>query len=807
MFGRGSKQALSMNPEVIAASPELAGSRRRTNRKGIVWRLVFGLAIFTSAFLLFQVQLVLGKFLLPWFGGTSAIWATCLLFFQLLLLGGYVYAHQISSSYSLRGQGKIHLALIGVSVAWILVAWSQWGSAILPSVAWKPAPEAAPVLGILKLLLLSVGLPFLLLSTTGPLLQAWYARLNLGGRHDPPYFLYALSNVGSLLGLLSYPLALEPIYRLKTQSHLWGAGFIFFAIFCAVCAWEAHRSKLGPETSPPAEDDRAPAATDTAPTRRWLWFMLPMAASAMLLATTNLLTQDVAPIPLLWVLPLCVYLLSFVLTFHGTWYRRAVFHPLFALTAMLGILALFQGSQLPIILQIAVYLALLFAACMVCHGELARIKPAARYLTAFYLLLSAGGAAGGLFVAIIAPMIFPTFIEYHIALYAIAALLVIALVLDKQSWLHEPKPDLLIPLAAFTFVFAIPKFLAWIGMTRIPRRATFPYNMVLVGLLGICVWLAFTGGPKWARRRKFRWYEVTLGAIFLLLSAGLYRQLSFQDKYLLLRERNFYGALAVYEVWDKEMLNSAYEFLHGRVTHGVQVKKNRKLPASYYGEKTGAHLALTTHPRRAIGPMRVGAVGLGIGTVAAFSRPGDVYRFYELNPAVIRLAQGEGGYFTYLNDAPARIEIVPGDARLSLEAEAARHEFQNFDVLFLDAFNGDSVPVHLLTREAMALYLSHLRGPDSVIVVNITNFAIDLSPVVATLAETYGMKASLIQSELNTGVFLPSAFVLLTKGNSLDVPQIRQVGRPIGAPAKTGTADGQLWTDDYSNVVSVLRRR
>lgn len=284
-------------------------------------RFAFGFAIFISAFLLFQVQLLLGKFLLPWFGGTSRIWATCLLFFQILLLAGYYYAHRISCSFGPSNQGKVHLAFLGLAAVWILLAWWFWGSPLLPGTSWKPAPSAAPIAGILKLLVVSVGVPFLLLSATGPLLQNWYAHLDLGHQKKAPYFLYALSNAGSLLGLLSYPIFFEPQFRLRTQRWLWGSGFALFLVSCALCAWQA----LSSRTHTVQKAQAAPAVESVGtPSPRWLWFALPMLGSIMLLATTNFLTQDVAPIPLLWVLPLCIYLLSFVLTFHGTWYRRGL---------------------------------------------------------------------------------------------------------------------------------------------------------------------------------------------------------------------------------------------------------------------------------------------------------------------------------------------------------------------------------------------------------------------------------------------------------------------------------------------------
>ena len=764
----------------------------------LVRRFAFGFAIFTSAFLLFQVQLLLGKFLLPWFGGTSGIWATCLLFFQVLLLAGYYYAHRISCSFRPAGQGKIHLAFLALAMVWILLAWFFWGSPLLPGASWKPEPGAPPIAGILKLLLVSVGVPFLLLSTTGPLLQNWYAHLDVGGHKKAPYFLYALSNAGSLLGLLSYPILLEPQLRLKTQSWFWGIGFGLFVLSCVVCAWQARAAKVQ-DVPPIAETPIGDSLAASSP--RWLWFALPMLGSVMLLATTNFLTQDVAPIPLLWVLPLCIYLLSFILTFHGTWYRRGLFHPLFAVTALLVILALFRGDDMRLISQIAIYLLFLFVACMVCHGEVARLKPEARHLTSFYLLLSAGGAAGGIFVAIIAPSIFPTFWEYQLGLWAIALLLLIILFRDRTSWLHSAKPNFLVPIAALTLLLLVPKYLVHAGIFRMPTSLSLVYNFCLGVLIAACIWLAFTGGPNWTRHRKFRWYEMTAIGSFLLLTAALCVQVNASNDYQY-RHRNFYGAVAVFAHWDVNMIHVAYEFMHGRTIHGIQLTDNRKEPASYYGEGSGARLALLTNPQRQAGPMRVGAIGLGIGTIAAYARPGDVYRFYEINPEVIDLAQGKKGYFTYLQDSPARIEVVPGDARLSLEAEATRGDLQKFDVLFADAFSGDSIPVHLLTKEAMGLYLSHLRGPDSVIVINVTNRAIDISPVVAGLAQKYGLKATLIDSPNRGAIFLRSDFVLLTRGKSLDIPEIQKIGYPLRLDRQV--PESRIWTDDYSNVARLL---
>jgi hypothetical protein len=767
---------------------------------GRVSRLVFGTAIFVSAFLLFQVQLILGKFLLPWFGGTSAIWTTCLLFFQSLLFAGYFYAHKVSTSFDLNRQARIHLFSLAVTAFAVVLAWRFWGSPFLPSAEWKPVAGSAPILGILKLLLLGVGLPFLLLSSTGPLLQKWYDQLHRGDGSEPPYFLYALSNVGSLLGLLTYPMVVEPTFGIGKQSNIWGAGFAFFILVCAACAWTVQRSAQAARDLPVIHE---PEVKGSISARWWLWFTLPALGSVMLLATTNLLTQDVAPVPLLWVLPLSVYLLSFVFTFgKSSWYFRGLFHPLFALAALVTVIALFRGTNMSVFGQIGVFLAMLFSACMVCHGELARIKPGARDLTAFYLTLAAGGAFGGILVGIIAPLIFPAIWEYHIGLWAIAALLALILFLDKDSWLHDPRPEPWIPMALFAIIYLVPKYLAHIGMITIPAQIASAYKIGLVVVVLILLWLVFGAGS--ARRRSFRWYEITLVASLLLLSAALYAHLTLQKGRLLYRTRNFYGALSVYQQWDSDMIRSNFTLAHGRIVHGIQIEQDRKSPTTYYDKNSGVGLALSFNPRAKTGDMRVGAIGLGAGTVAAYSRPGDVYRFYEINPAVIRLAQGAGGYFSFLKDAPAQIEIAPGDARLSLEAEAARHDFQNFDVFIVDAFNGDSIPIHLLTREAMKVYLSHLRGPDSVIAVHISNLAVDLSPVVAGLAKLYRLNGILITTRTDTGVIVPSEWILLTRGNSLKAPEIQLAGKPM---LVFGNVNSDVWTDDYSELLSLLGYR
>ena len=793
------------DPETMIASEQeektTARECQREKKFPTGLSLLFGIAIFISAFLLFQVQLLLGKFLLPWFGGTSGVWATCLLFFQVILFGGYFYSHKISQLAALNRQTYIHLVFLVVAGALVMLAWHVWGSPILPDQGWKPRPGSAPVLGILKLLGLAIGVPFLLLSSTGPLLQKWYHEIRINDRTEPPYFLYALSNAGSLIGLLSYPVFLEPFVGLDKQSAIWGAGFLFFVLSCGACVWVVRRSHgQGVQVQFVSGDQ---SGSTVAP-RPWIWFMLAALGSIMLLATTNLLTQDVAPVPLLWVLPLSVYLLSFIFTFQTrSWYVRGLFHLLFAFMTLLAVIALFRGTDMNVIKQVAVFLGMLFAACMVCHGELARLKPAGKYLTGFYLTVAGGGAFGGIFVGIFAPLIFPAIWEYHIGLWAIAVLLGFVLFTDKESWLHDPKPDPWILTAFCAVMFLIPKYLARLGLVTIPERITPIYNVMI--LIVVAVWTVMTLGGRWVPRLRWPGYKITFATGLLALTAALVAHLAKHKGDLVYRERNFYGALSIHRTWDKDMLHSNLTLMHGRITHGVQIEQNRGLATTYYDTSSGVGLALSTHPERASGAMRVGAIGLGAGTIAAYARPSDVYRFYEINPAVIRLAQGVGGYFTFLKDSPGRIEIVPGDARLSLEAEAARGDFQKFDVLIVDAFNGDSIPVHLLTREAMKLYLSHLRNRDSVIAVHISNLAVDLAPVVDTLANLYGMHGTLVIGTLDTGVIFPSEWILLTRGNSLNAPEIKLAGKPVLAFGDTDQE--RFWTDDYSNVLTLLNYR
>jgi len=641
-----------------------------------VW--LYALTIFLSAFLLFQVQPLMGKWILPWFGGGPAVWTVCLLFFQTVLLAGYGYAHLVRTRLGERGQALVHAAVIVGAVLLLPIA---------PSAGWKPDGAEEPTWRVLGVLGASVGLPYFALSATSPLLQAWFSAARPGAS---PYRLYALSNAGSLLALASYPFLIEPALRLRSQAAVWSAGFAAFAA-------------------------------------------LPACGSVLLLAITNQVCADVGVLPFLWVLPLGLYLVSFILSFHSERiYQRAVFWPLLVLAAPAVLWLLHENVDVDLLWQVVGYGSALFVCCMVCHGELARLKPSPRHLTSFYLTASAGGALGGLLVALVAPLVFDAYFELHVGLWACFALAV----------------------AAF-----------W--RERAPHRRWRRWAAVLFGIGNLAV----------------------LAAVATGLAFDVHRQ----GGGALSTSRSFYGILRVTENEDFTNEGVYYSLRHGSILHGCQYVSEplRFQPTTYYGETSGVGLALLN--RRCGEPMNVGVVGLGVGTLAAYGQPGDTYRFYEINPEVRRLATT---WFTYLADSAAECEVVMGDARLSLEREAP----QGYDVLALDAFTGDAIPLHLLTAEAFEIYRRHLK-PDGVLAVHISNRFLDLEPVVLALAERFGMAAAVIdideeeREELST-----STWVLVTADREfLECPAIQD------AAAEPGPIVSRLWTDDFSDLFNILK--
>lgn len=672
---------------------------------------LFAITVFLSAFLLFQIQPIVAKMILPWFGGSSSVWSTCIVFFQAELLLGYAYVHWLHEKLPARRQALVHGGLLLLSLAALPVAADP---------AWKGLALAHPGWSVLAVLATAVGAPYLLLSTTGPLMQAWYARsfasVSTGAQ---PYRLYALSNLASMLALVSYPVLVEPLWPVGTQARLWSAGYAAFVAACltsAVFAWR--------RMSAPVADQ--PLALAPAPHPGWreclLWVGLSATPSILLLAMTRHLTQDVAPVPFLWVLPLSIYLLSFILCFDAP---RYYLRPLFLGALPLAFLALDSvldsGTDVPVL--IGLVSASLFVFCMVCHGELVRRKPPLRHLTLFYLMLSVGGALGGMLVGLLAPAVFKAYFELPLGLFLCAALMLAVL------W-RELRP-------------------AWRGV-------------LLLALLA---------------------YGWRLGDISLAYVQGFRRV-----------ERNFYSQLRVEDSSDAA-LGVQRAMLHGRINHGEQFldPAHRRQPTAYYCEKSGIGRAIRSLPQRQ--PLKLGVVGLGTGTLSVYGRPGDEMRIYEINEQVLDLARSE---FSYLADSPARIVPVLGDGRLMLEREPP----QQFDLLAMDAFSGDSIPAHLLTLEAMQTYLGHLK-PEGLLAVHITNHYLDLRPVMAAAAQYFGRAALLytLEPDEQDAYCRSSDWVLF-----MSAQRAANLSAGLrGGEALAPRPSFRPWTDSFSNLLGILK--
>ncbi len=781
----------SSQPASFGAREATSGPAARRPAAGPAPQPPFAVAIFLSAFLLFQVQLLLGKKILPMFGGAPAVWTACLLVYQVLLLAGYAYAHGLAARISLRRQALAQIGLLSLSGVALIALSRLWPTPITPGANWRPAADANPTWTIVWYLLASIGLPFFLLSTTSPLLQHWYAQA-LPGRS--PYRLYALSNAGSLLGLLSYPFLAEPYWGLRTQAWVWTASYLLAALAYAGCAARVLTVRPAAPASPESLGAGARAGI-TPRSMPVLWMSYAACASVLLLATTNFICQEVAVIPFLWVVPLCLYLLSFILCFESDrWYRREVFHALFAVTAGLVMLVTLPGAEYSYLWQLVFCCALLFAGCMVCHGEAARTRPPAQDLTRFYLSLAAGGALGGICVSLLAPQAFPGYWEFPLGILGCAALLLLSVRRDPGSWWHTGQSWAAIALLA-GILSLTPSILSavWPPAARIPAGIRW----------AVCVSLGCISFGLWVRQRRpsdtsFRpaWVRLSARLALTLLTAGLTIPQKADFFHVIGRSRNFYGVLSVVDVQPENYL----ALRHGKTVHGFQFRDPNlsRIPTGYYGPHGGANILLRHWPQH---PMRVGLVGIGAGTLAALAQPGDVYRFYEINPDVLRWSSGKDAYFTYLRDSPGQIQIVLGDARLSLEREASRGERQQFDVLVLDAFSSDAIPMHLLTREAFAVYEQHLRGPDSVIAVHISNRTLDLGPVVAGLAKEFHYSFLRTHPTWMSGFSAQSDWILLSKdAASLSAPELKQASI---VPEKGERS--VLWTDDYSNLLGALR--
>lgn len=676
--------------------------------------LLYACTIFVSAFLLFQVQPIIAKIILPWFGGTAAVWTTCMLFFQTALLGGYLYSHWTTNRLSSRAQTTLHIILMAISLAVL---------PIVPGEAWKPSGAENPTFRILALLAATVGVPYLLLSTTGPLIQAWYARAFPGAS---PYRLFALSNIGSMLGLLGYPTLVEPTLPTRTQAYIWSAAYGLFVLLCGFCAWRSRDLK---STAIESDSDEVAATPPTF--GLWtLWASLAACASILLLAVTTHLTSDVAPIPFLWVLPLSIYLLTFILTFDSKgWYSRLWYLPLVAISLAGMAWALRADTELHIAAKVGIFAAGLFFCCMACHGELSTLKPHPRYLTGFYLMISVGGALGGLFVGIVAPYVFNQYMELEIGMVLCPILIMLSHFRDRQSPLQSSR-----------------------------------------------------GG--WA------WVLATGGTLMLVIFLG--RMIHENSKGYRVIARNFYGELRTADYGSPDEGEWARKLTHGVINHGEQYlhPSRAREATSYFGPNTGVARAIMAKDRNQ--PQRIGITGLGAGVMITYARAIDHIRIYEINPLVIDVAKKE---FSFIKDCPGKIDLVLGDARLSLE----REQPNNYDILHMDAFSSDSVPVHLLTKEAFQLYFRHLK-PDGILVMHISNRYLNLEPVVARVAESVGKSAVFVSDTgdddlgyYGTDMVLVGTKEALSKGDLGNFPPPQRNDKVL------------LWTDDYSNLFRIIR--
>ena len=761
----------------------------------------YAVTVFLEAFLLFQIQPLIGKYILPWFGGAPAVWSTCLLFFQIVLLGGYLYAHGVASRLSPRAARVLHVVLLLLSLLLLAVLSAAWGSPILPGPGWKPADPGKPVERILILLAASVGLPYLLLSSTSPLLQAWAARTHPSAR---VYRLYALSNLGSLLALVSYPTLVERYVPLRTQAWIWAGAFAAFAAGSILCAWQSAFSRQGTVRPAAASSVAFSVPTSSGRLPHFFWFALAFGGSMMLLATTNQMCQEVASIPFLWVLPLSLYLLSFVICFENDrLYARWLFGPMLAAALGWAGLVLSKGFESSIRAQVGAFSAALFAACMVLHGELARSKPEPRRLTSFYLTVAAGGAGGGIFVALIAPRIFRLFLEFHIALVLTALLAIVALARDRTSWLHRgyvwPALVVLVGLSVVLYRARNPEiFSSGLSGLRTVLSAGPGLLSAGAGLAGLILilWLRL-----WSARARPWFAGACLIGGLVCLGGLLYFEVQAFLQSAISLSRNFYGVLAVEKLDGDDPEHERLDLRHGRIVHGFQYQsaEKRREPTSYYTQESGIGLALRDHPRRAAGPMKVGVVGLGTGTIASYGRPGDTFRFYDINPAVVALSQRNPPVFTYLADSQARIETVQGDARLSLERELERGS-EGYDVLAVDAFSSDAIPVHLLTREMLRTDLAHLaRG--GILAIHISNRQLNLEPVVRALANSSHLSMCVVDKAGAGERIWGTTWVLLSKTGDL-------WESPAFESKCARREDGdvvRVWTDDYSNLFQVLK--
>ena len=727
------RQRVGQNKKGLMNSRANSRSIESNNFPNTVNYLLIG-TIFFSSFLLFQVQPIVSKIILPWFGGSPAVWTTSMFFFQLMLLGGYCYAYGLNRFLPLKSQFGLHLVICIVAVLLL---------PIYPSESWKTAAvDSEPAWSVIQLLGQSVGIQFFLLSTTAPLIQVWWHRIT----RESPYWLYAVSNAGSLIALVSYPVLVEPSLGMRWQAFVWACVFAGTACLISLCLYFSTRGNNQRDAlSDQVDDEKKKDTFSAGGTPSWkesaIWILLSSCGSILLIAMTNHFSQNIAVVPFLWVMPLAVYLLSFILTFT----KRGVYHRIPFGLIMMGLMSfcsvLYARDDLidSVPLLLFIHLAALFFGCMICHGELFKTRPASRHITSFYLATSLGGALGGFFVSFIAPQIFLQYYEYPFVLTACCLIFVVAAIRDRESALYGGKP-----IVAWAFIILL----------------------------------------------------------LLFFTFQIQRGVKIHSSNALLLRRNFYGVLAVEALSPKQdprLESRALALMNGTIKHGTQYLDPKKSdqPTEYYTRDTGLGMAMDYFSKRE--GKRVGMLGLGVGTIAAYSSKGDVFKAYEINPDVIQLATTPEifSYWDLLRKREASGLIVEGDARINLEKDIREGNPQEFDILVVDVFSGDAIPVHLLTSQAFDVYLKHLAD-GGVMAIHITNRHLDLMPVVRDLAMRNRMNWLLTRTSKTFD------WVLVAKSVILD-DMVNGVGKNYKFVRVEPSRRVVHWTDDYSNLFEVLK--
>jgi hypothetical protein len=736
---------------VEALPPSSNPVRRVLDSSGALMVAVFGLALFASAFLLFWIEPLFARLLLPRLGGSQGVWNTCLVFFQASLLLGYAYAHLLARYTSPRTQMLTHLGVIAIGTAFLPIALSA---------GWAPPANGSPVLSLLAILASTLGWPFFALSANAPLLQNWFA-LSGHRRADNPYFLYAASNAGSLVALIAYPFLIEPNITLSHQSRLWAWGY--FALACAIAAASAFAILGRGETVRVAARAQSAAVSWRA---RLTWLAYAALPSSLLLGVTGYVTTDVASFPLLWIAPLALYLLTFVLVFAShppiphRWMIRAL--PFAIVLAADG----FWLGPLSLTLTVASHFAAFFIVAMACHGEMARLKPAADRLTEFYLWMSLGGVIGGALTALVSPLIFNSIIEYPLALA------LVCLFAPAASSARLKPAEIAVLTAAVLLVLIEP-------------LAPFSTIYSLCLTLWLVAMFAF-----WGLRPKHQ--NLLLVAMAVLLGSQAMHTLYMRHGSVVWRGRSFYGAYAVTQD-DK----AGYRIMfHGTTLHGVERIKGAPQPLTYYAPQGPLGDVM-----RAVGPHAhsIGAIGLGVGSEACYARADQSWTFYEIDPLVEKMAV-HSGLFRGMQTCAPQAKVVLGDGRLNLERAGP----QRFDILILDAFSSDSIPIHLMTREAFASYVRALK-PHGVIMVHITNRYFNLAPIIARIAPELGLAAYerkfFPKEGTDFAILSLSRWVAVARSPAdLGAIATNPHWQKLNADPKT-----KLWTDDFSNVLSALQ--